>query len=183
MEMAVFEETMKRVHKEQTGEELVIPPSPDYPETPDGHFWFWMDREQPLLESGSSLINLMHHFEVALAVRVRQNVVLLHYAKLKADLEGEMRRLASRLNINIPEELWPKLVNAARFDSMKARASELAPNANQEVWKDASHFFHSGQGGHWREWWSDEAQARYDARLAELGSPEAIHWAHTGEVD
>ena len=34
----------------------------------------------------------------------------MHYNDLKADLEGEMRRLAVFLDIDVPEDLWPEAV-------------------------------------------------------------------------
>ena len=50
------------------------------------------------------------------------NVVLVDYADLSADLDGEMRRMAHRLDIQIPEGTWPSLVEAADFDQMRACA-------------------------------------------------------------
>ena len=40
--------------------------------------------------------------------------MLVHYADLLTDLEGEMRRLAARLDLEVPEDVWPSLVDAAR---------------------------------------------------------------------
>ena len=42
--------------------------------------------------------------------RHEPNIVLAHYADLSSDLEGEMRRLADRLGIAVPEDRWPELV-------------------------------------------------------------------------
>ena len=39
-----------------------------------------------------------------------------------------MRRLARRLGIEVAESTWPGLVDAARFEQMKARADDLAPD-------------------------------------------------------
>ncbi len=49
---------------------------------------------------------------------------------LKADLDGEMRRIADFLDIAIPENLWPGLVQAADFESMKHSVDELMPKAS-----------------------------------------------------
>ena len=38
------------------------------------------------------------------------NVKLLHFAKLKSDLDGEMRRLSAFLGIPIDEARWPAIV-------------------------------------------------------------------------
>ena len=39
----------------------------------------------------------------------RPNLLMVHYADMKADLEGEMRRVAGFLEIEVPERLWPGL--------------------------------------------------------------------------
>src|SRR3977135_380535 len=50
------------------------------------------------------------------------DVVYLHYDDLKADLEGQMRQMAARLGIDVDEHRWPRLVQAATFESMRTRA-------------------------------------------------------------
>ena len=69
----------------------------------------------------------VHHLSTFWAVRDRPNVVLFHYDELKADLEGQMRRLAAHLGISVPEERWPELVDAATFERMqRGRRSDRA---------------------------------------------------------
>ena len=55
---------------------------------------------------------------------------------------------------------------------MKANADHLAPDTVHRIWKDNSQFFDQGRSGRWRELIDDEGAARYDARVAELVSPE-----------
>ena len=55
------------------------------------------------------------------AARHDPNVLMVHYADLKVDREGEMRRIADFLGISIPESVWPSLVAAAGFEEMKSR--------------------------------------------------------------
>ena len=45
-----------------------------------------------------------------------ENMLIVHYADLKADLGGEMRRIADFLGITVPEKLWPDLIEAATFE-------------------------------------------------------------------
>ena len=56
-------------------------------------------------------------------------MLLVHYAELKADLGGEMRRVVELLGIEVEEILWPRLIKAASFESMKSKAAELMPSA------------------------------------------------------
>ena len=91
-----------------------------------------------------------------------------------------MRRLAAWLEIEIPAGAWPVLAGAATFETMKQRADEMVPNADQKLWKDNRKFFHSGTAGGWRAFFDDAAQARYAARVHELTSPEVAAWAERG---
>jgi hypothetical protein len=90
-----------------------------------------------------------------------------------------MRRLAVRLNIEVPEQSWAKLVEAASFESMRARAAELAPESDHNLWKEPQKLFHTGTGGHWHKFFDDTARHRYEARVATLASPEVATWAHS----
>src|SRR4051812_37299816 len=60
-------------------------------------------------------------------------MVLLHYDGLKAELEGQMRKLATHLDIEVDEHRWPRLVQAARFESMRSRA-DTTVGAGREHW-------------------------------------------------
>lgn len=153
-----------------------LPPA----ESLETDFWRWIDDPAPVTSSGVTLYYTLHHFEQALHARARANVVVLHYNDLKADIEGEMRCLAARLGIEVLEQTWPRLVKAASFESMRARAEDLAPDSRQNIWKDPQKFFHSGTGGHWREFFDDAAQRRYEARVQSLVPAEVAAWAHGG---
>jgi aryl sulfotransferase len=69
-----------------------------------------------------------------------------------ATLAGEMRRIAVGLDIDVPEELWPTLVEAATF----RRGT-------------------SGAGG---ELLSDAELAHYDERVSDMAPPDLLSWLH-----
>ena len=74
-----------------------------------------VDRTGRRTAGGDGLLpGVMWHLCDAWARRDEPNVVLVHYDDLSADLAGEMRRLASLLDIAVPELLWPGLVRAPR---------------------------------------------------------------------
>jgi aryl sulfotransferase len=70
----------------------------------------WIDRDVGSREEMDSLPGVMWHLSDAWARRDEPNVTLVHYDDLSADLEDEMRRLASSLDITVPEALWRGLV-------------------------------------------------------------------------
>ncbi len=160
--------------------DLMAMDPPPSGETIEDRFWEWMDNPRPPVHATCSLRSTLHHFDLALRESDRADVVAFHYADLKADLEGEMRRLADRLAIVVPEDRWPPLVEAASFQRMRERADELVPNSTEAIWKENRGFFHSGRGGGWREFMGEEAQRRYEERVAALAKPEVAAWAHTG---
>lgn len=110
------------------------------------------------------------------------NMLLVHYADMKKDLDGEMRRIAEFLDIEVAEELWPKLVDAARFDSMKGKAAELMPTAS-DIWQGGGDtFLHKGTNGRWRDVANKEDLDVYDARVKAEFPPELSHWIEFGRL-
>jgi len=152
-------------------------PPPMPPDDPVERFWLWIDEDA---DTPSSLKDTMHHLQTFWDRRDDANVVLLHYADLKADLEGEMRGLATRLGIDVPEDRWPARVEAAHFSRMKERAADLAPQVTDKFWNASGEFFKSGTSGQWQALLSDADQARYEARIRTLASDDLIAWVHSG---
>lgn len=150
------------------------------PSDPHQRFWQWVDDPTPPTEAGSNLRAMLHHLDTFWQGRHRPNIVLCHFADLKADLSGEMRCLATKLGITVPDDLWPTLVDAATYDRMRERADELVPNATHGVFKDNRRFFHSGTSGQWRALLDDADLDRYNQRVAELASSGLAAWAHHG---
>jgi hypothetical protein len=145
-------------------------------------FLHWVDDPTPPSEMAMSLAGTLHHLGTFWAVRDRGDVILLHYDDLKADLEGEMRRIAGRLGIEVPEERWPALVEAAGFDAMRRRADDTAPDTQNRIWKSNRAFFNKGTSGQWRAIYDAEADARYRARLARLAPDDLARWLHRGNL-
>lgn len=154
---------------------------PPVPESEHERFWNWIEDDTPATDVPSSLLATLHHLETFWKARDRPNVILLHYDDLKADLEGEMRALAARLGIAIPEALWPPLVRAAGFEEMKREADKTAPGVTESIWQDNSKFFRSGSSGQWRRLFGEGDEERYEARVKKLASPGLAAWAHGGK--
>lgn len=140
----------------------------------------WMDAEAGAGDGMESLAGVLHHLDTFFAHRHRPNVALFHYLDLKADLPAELLRLADLLGFALTPERAGALAEEASIERMRARASELAPNANQSLWKDTQRFFRSGSGGEWQELMSDADQDHYLERVRALTTPEVAAWAHRG---
>lgn len=141
----------------------------------------WIAADDDPREHLDSLPGVMLHLSDAWARRTRPNVLLVHYDDLLADLPGQMRRLAGRLNVSVPEDIWPGLVGAATFDSMRDRADELAPSAG--ILKSNAAFFRRGTSGAGREILSAEQLTAYHAHAAHLAPPDLLRWLHSPRQD
>ncbi len=51
----------------------------------------------------------------------------LHFNELKADLPGQIRRIADFLEIPVDESRWPAILEHCSFDYMKANATKSVP--------------------------------------------------------
>jgi hypothetical protein len=145
-------------------------------------FWCWMEDSTPPTKTPASLAATMHHLSTFFAVRNEPNVVLLHYGDLKEDLEGQMRQLAARLSMEVPEERWPELVQAATFEAMKRRAKARGPNQTESIWRDGERFFHRARHGEWRDLLGEDDLRRYEARINELADAELSGWVHRDSI-
>lgn len=156
---------------------------PARPPDARARFWAWVDDDEPWRPTGTSLLRALRHFETFFDPPAGAEVVLLHYDDLSADLDGQMRALADRLGIEVAEERWPDLVQAATFQEMRRNAETTVPrSAGASMWRDDKAFFRRGSSGQWRQFLDAEGQARYRRRVLSLTSPEVAAWAHHEDV-
>lgn len=152
------------------------------PELRDEHDFVrrWLSNDESPLVNLDSLRGVLWQHERAWSLRYQPNVVLVHYADLARDLERQMRRLANRLQIAVPESRWHELVAAAGFDQMRQRAVDLVPDERLGIMRDTRSFFRAGTSGSWRRVFNDDDLAAYGERVAELAKPDLAHWVHHG---
>jgi hypothetical protein len=139
----------------------------------------WIDQDRDPATHLDSLPGVLWHLSDAWARRDAPNVLLVHYDDLSTDLDAEMRRIAARLDVAVPGETWPRLVEAATFEHMRARADQLAPDPSG-VLKNRAAFFRQGASGSGGELLSADELDRYRARTAELAPRDLLSWLHRG---
>jgi hypothetical protein len=138
-----------------------------------------MTSNAPPTEKLDTLPGVMWHLVDAWGRREESNVTLVHYHDLTSDLAGEMRRLAARLDVTVPDAAWPDLVNAATFSAMKGRAMDLAPDpGGHRVLKDSTAFFRRGNSGEGNQVLTSSEMADYHARVATLAPDDLLAWLH-----
>ena len=141
----------------------------------------WIHADVAPHEQLDSLPGVMWHLSDAWRRSKQPNVLLLHYDDLASDLAGQMRRVARRLDIEVPEGDWPRLVRAATFDRMRERSDLTAPDP-AGILKDRGAFFRRGSSGSGRELLSDAELSGYLARAAQLAPAGLLDWLHRGDV-
>jgi aryl sulfotransferase len=158
-----------------------LTPPPARPDDDRERFWLWVDDETPPQDASSSLARTLGHLRTFWEHRAEPNIVFLHYDELQADLEGQMRRLAARLDLTVPDARWPDLVAAATFGAMRSRAGAVAPTTDgRSMWKDDEQFFRKGTSGQWRSLLDEDDLDRYRRRVEALAPPDLAAWAHGG---
>ena len=113
--------------------------------------------------------------------RTEPNVLFVHYNDLKADLDGETRRIASFLGVDIPDEKWPAVVERCTFESMKARPDEIGP-FEFAFEGGANSFLFKGTNGRWRDVLTGDHLEAYAKHVAEQLPPEAAEWLEHGAI-
>lgn len=116
------------------------------------------------------------------AIRHLPNLMLLHFEELKADLPGQIRRIATFLEIPVDEARFPAIVEHCSFDWMKANATRTVPLGGALWDGGAQTFVHKGTNGRWRDVLTPEDNRRYEAAAQRELGPDCAHWLATGAM-
>ena len=113
-------------------------------------------------------------------IRHLPNVMLLHFADLKAEPEGKIREIASFLEIDVADEAWPRILEHCSFDYMKRNADRAAPLGGM-LWEGgAGRFIHKGTNGRWRDMLTDDDICRYQTLAVSQLGKECAEWLQKG---
>ena len=114
-------------------------------------------------------------------IRNLPNVLLVHFSNLKRDMPGEIRRIASFLDIPINESSWPSVLEHCSFEWMKKNATRSVPLGGAFWDAGAEVFIHKGVNGRWAESLTVDEAVEYEKLAeAELGT-ECACWLATGD--
>ena len=139
----------------------------------------WIESEATAQEDLDSFDGMFHHLTDAWSRQDEPNVVLVHYADLLHDLNGEMKRIAGLLGIDVTDERVDELAHAATFTSMQANGDALVPDP-AAVLTDKSRFFRAGKSGAGSAVLGPDALAAYHARASRTAPRDLLTWLHRG---
>ena len=144
-----------------------VPPMPPFDGDVRGFFAQWLAQA-----------SMLAHVATYWQRRNAPNLLFVHFADLKADLAGEMRRIAQFLDITVPAAKWPAVVERCTFESMRARGDEIGHFALFEG--GAKSFLFKGTNGRWRDALNADDLEAYAKRVAELLPADAAAWLERG---
>ncbi|GAA0955941.1 sulfotransferase domain-containing protein [Actinocorallia libanotica] len=148
--------------------------------TPRERVLDWFLDARPATTHLDSLRAMINHLSQAWDLRDAPHTVLLHYADLARDLGAQMRALADRLAISVPEQRWPSLIRAATFEQMRSRAVAVLPDEGLRLFKDHQAFFAHGPDRTINTVLTTGDLERYDALVQTLAPVDMLDWLHRG---
>ena len=116
------------------------------------------------------------------AIRDLSNVCFVHFANLKSDMPGEIRRIAEFLEIPVNEEIWDSILLHCSFDYMKENATKSVPLGGAFWDGGAQTFIHKGTNGRWCDLLQEDEVLKYEQHAALKLGPECAHWISTGQT-
>jgi len=108
------------------------------------------------------------------------NILILHYADMKADTAGAVARVARFLDLDRSPEQIAKVAEAVSFETMKAQAQTYVPRGGR-AWKGgADTFLNKGTNRRWEGLFSTEDLSLYDQACKRALTPDCREWLANG---
>ncbi len=113
-------------------------------------------------------------------IRDLPNVLFVHFSDLKRDMPGQIRRIASFLDIPIDDSKWPAILEHCSFEWMKKNGEKSTPLGGAFWDAGAEVFINKGVNGRWADILTVIESSEYEQKAkAELGS-ECSNWLANG---
>lgn len=154
----------------------VGPPIEPPPASTRRYFLEWLEQD------GHPFWPFFSHVRSWWAVRDLPNVLMVHFADLKADMPGEIARIAAFLGIEADPASWPTILQHCSFDYMKAHAAQSAPLGGAFWDGGAETFIHRGTNGRWHDELTAEDVAAYEAKVAAELPADCAAWLAEGRL-
>lgn len=151
----------------------VGPPIDPPPDSAVDYFEHWLEND------GAPFWSFWENVSSWWAIKELPNVALLHFADLKADLEGEIRRIARFLEIDVDEAVMDRVMTHCSFEHMKATGTAVPLGG--AFWDGgAQTFIHKGTNGRWKDELPRDLSERYERIAIERLGPDCARWLDRG---
>ncbi|MFH1771031.1 MAG: sulfotransferase domain-containing protein [archaeon] len=111
------------------------------------------------------------------------NVKLLHYNNLQKNMEGQIRDIASFLEIPINENNWSYVVEHCTFDYMKRNAAKSIPLEGKLWKKGVKSFMYKGTNTRWKSELSIDDIMKYESTMKKRLGESCANWMMTGYLE
>jgi aryl sulfotransferase len=172
-------DTLETIDQVSLGDPKFGDRAPPTPEDSAESFRQWLIDGGAQGDPGASYWELERSFWLA---RCEPNMLLVHYNDLKADLAGEISRIASYLEVELAAPVMDEIASAASFESMRAQGEALMPWAENAWVNGAKTFLHKGVNGRWQEACPERDLAAYRAKVAAEFTPGLAAWLESGRL-
>jgi len=154
---------------------------------PDIHdlFRIWIEKSWFEWEgSGFPYWSHLHHAQTWWDFHHLPNILLVHYADLLEDPEGQIRRIAKHLDIPINEQLFPGLLNRISFNSMKENfGTTIMPEVKDLFREGGNTFMNKGTNGRWQGVLTNAELDQCRAAIERELTPDCAHWLQNTKAE
>jgi len=142
------------------------------------YYLHWLENDDGL---GMWQDSYWGHVKAWWNIRHLPNVLLVHFSNLKADLKGEIRRIAAFIDVPIEDATMPAILKHCSLDFMRETASKRE-GIKRAFREGANTLFYKGTNGRWKDVLSAEEIVRCDEIAVERLGRDCAHWLETGEL-
>jgi aryl sulfotransferase len=145
-------------------------------------FWKnWMTRGWFAWENeGYPFWGNLHHTATWWEYRHLDNILLVHFNDLLANLTGEIHRIADFLNIPVSKHQLQEIARGVHLATMREEAERTDAGLVKSFRGGANTFFFKGINGRWKDVLSAEELELYPLALEKNLTPEAVNWIEHG---
>ena len=141
---------------------------------PPAYFEYW------LANDGAPFWSFWENVRSWWEIRDLPNVKLVHFADLKADMEGQIRKIADFIEVDVPEDKMEAILNHCSFDYMKSNAEQNVPLGGAFWEGGARTFIHKGANGRWKTELPENLSVRYEQLATEELGDDCAKWLFSG---
>jgi aryl sulfotransferase len=174
------DETLRAYHEFLVPQNQLLPACPE-----DIHDFFaqWISQSWfPWEAEGFPYWSPLYHLRSWWRYRHLSNILFVHFNDLLDDLDGEMRRIAAYLDIEVKATAWSRLLERMKFQQMQDSAEQYAPGSGKFLRGGAKRFFNVGSNGHWRGILNDDELEQYTAAVQRQLLGDCQRWLEYGKA-
>ena len=138
------------------------------------YFKHWLDND------GAPFWSFWENVRSWWEIRSLPNVLLVHFADLKADLRGEMLRIAGFIDAPVDDEVLDRALRHCSFDYMKSNATQSAPLGGAFWEGGAKTFIHKGVNDRWRDALPQSLVRKYETTASTQLGEDCAAWLMSG---